>query len=62
MSMIMLTVWVTVLVIANLFMFFVLYHFSKSKKDTASKIGFGFMKLLALSNIITVWGLLIWGL
>lgn len=62
MSMIMLTVWVTVLVIANLFMFFVVFNFSKSKKDAASKIGFGFMKLLALSNIITVWGLLIWEL
>lgn len=61
MSVILLTVWVTALIMANLFMFLVIYHFSKNKIDRASKIGFGFMKLLALSNIITVWGLLICG-
>lgn len=61
MRIILLTVWVTALIIANLFMFFVVYFFGKKKNDKASRAGFGFMKILALSNIITVWGLLIWG-
>jgi len=61
MRIILFTVWVTALILANIFMFCVIYFFAKNKKDTASRIGFGFMKILALSNIITVWGLLIWG-
>lgn len=61
MRIILLTIWVTALIIANLFMFGVVYFFSKNKKDKASRAGFGFMKILTLSNIITVWGLLIWG-
>lgn len=61
MMVILFTVWVTALTIANWFMFGVVYYFAKGKKDTASKVGFGFMKILALSNIITVWGLMTWG-
>lgn len=62
MRIILLTVWVTVLIIANLFMFGVILRFSKcKKKDEASRVGFGFMKILAVSNIITIGGLL-WAL
>lgn len=60
MSMILLTFFVTVLVIANFGMFLITCYFSKGNRDTASRIGFGFMKALAISNSLTLWGLLVW--
>ena len=49
-------VLLTILMAANVFLFCVLICFSKNKKDTASRVGFGFMELVTLANIaVVVW-------
>lgn len=55
-------VWVTILVLANIFMFCITLFFGKEKKDKASKVGFTFMCTLAVANILTVGGLTAWAL
>lgn len=55
-----LIVWITILTLANIFMFIVSLFFGNGKKDRASKFGFFFMEFLAVANIVTTGGLAVW--
>ena len=46
----------TILLLANLFLFLLIAWFSVRKNDTASKIGFGFMEIVFLANMLVVVG------
>lgn len=46
----------TILLLANLFLFLLIVWFSVRKNDTASKIGFGFMEIVFLANMLVIVG------
>lgn len=46
----------TVLLLANLFLFLIITFFVRNKNDTASRIGFGFMELVYLGNMLAIIG------
>lgn len=50
------TIFSIVLLIANALLLFVIVEFSKTKRDTASKIGFGIMAGVYLANMIVIIG------
>lgn len=45
-----------ILILANLFLFSMVTYFAKGKKDKASVIGFGFIKLLTLLDALFITG------
>lgn len=54
MNNIIITILLTILLIANAVLFAVMVYFSKSKKDTASRVGFGFMEIVTFANMTVV--------
>ena len=54
MNSLIMTILLTVLLISNLLLFGVIICFSKNKKDTASKVGFGFMEILTFANMVVI--------
>lgn len=46
------TVIAVILILANLFLFAMVTYFVRGKKDKASVLGFGFMRILTLLNTV----------
>lgn len=60
MNSLIMTILLTILLIANLFLLGVLIYFSKNKKDTASKVGFGFMEIVTFANMLVIVWRIFW--